>query len=216
MQKRNRGVAYLTTPCASRHLQVGFNQMRHGAADAAMAVTQQPAVGVERHLAVAAEISGAYPRCRFAAPGKAKFFQQHRKGDGKAVVDGCVANVRYRYPRGFFRPRDCNLRAEFAQGRSRRDMLMRMRLRAAEHTYADITGPLAAYDKGCAAVGYRTAIQQFQRRGYRFRVENVGDGDTFPELRAGMRRGVLAHQSREFSQVVLGDAVFVHVARGDK
>src|SRR4051812_7024173 len=140
MQERNRGVAYLTTPCASRHLQLGFNQMRHGAADAAMAVTQQPAVGVERHLAVAAEISGAYPRCRFAAPGKAKFFQQHRKGDGKAVVDGCVADVRYRNAGGFFRPCDCNLRAEFAQGRSRRDMLMRMRLRAAEHTYPDITG----------------------------------------------------------------------------
>src|SRR3954451_10943973 len=199
MQERNRGVAYLTTPCASRHLQLGFNQMRHSAADAAMTVTQQPAVGVERHLAVAAEISGAYPRCRFAAPGKAKFFQQHRKGDGKAVVDGCVADVRYRNAGGFFRPCDCNLRAEFAQGRSRRDMLMRMRLRAAAHTYADITGPLATYDKGCAAIGYRTAVQQFQRRGDRLRGEHVGDGDRFTELRAGMRRGVLAHQYREFS-----------------
>jgi hypothetical protein len=36
--------------------------MRHRASDAAMAVAQQTAMGVERHLAAAAEIAGAHPR----------------------------------------------------------------------------------------------------------------------------------------------------------
>ena len=82
-------------------------------------------------------------------------------------------------------------------------MLMRMRLRAAAHTHADIAGPLAADDEGCAAVGHRTAIQQFQRQRDRLRGHHVGDGDRFTELRAGMSQRVLAHQHREFGQVVL-------------
>ena len=36
------------------------------------------------------------------------------------------------------------------------------------------------------------------------------------ELRAGMGQRVGAHQHREFGEVLLGDAVFVHVARGDE
>jgi hypothetical protein len=46
---------------------MGFDQMRHGAADAAMAVTQQSAMGVERHFAVAVEIAGAHRVRRLAA-----------------------------------------------------------------------------------------------------------------------------------------------------
>src|SRR5438552_371033 len=41
MQQRDRGVADLALARATRHLQMGLDQMRHRAADAAMAVTQQ-------------------------------------------------------------------------------------------------------------------------------------------------------------------------------
>ena len=40
MQQRDRGIAHLAIAGAPRHLQMGFSQMRHRAADAAMAVTQ--------------------------------------------------------------------------------------------------------------------------------------------------------------------------------
>ena len=56
VQQRDRGIAHLAVAGPSRHLQMGFDQMRHRAADAAMAVTQQTAMGVERHRAVAAEM----------------------------------------------------------------------------------------------------------------------------------------------------------------
>ena len=56
MQQRNRGVAYLTVTCPPRHLQMGLDQMRHRAADTAMTVAQQTAMGVERHRAVSTKI----------------------------------------------------------------------------------------------------------------------------------------------------------------
>jgi hypothetical protein len=57
MQQRKRSVANLAIAGTSGHLKLGLDQMRHGAADAAMAVTQETAMGVERQLAVAAEIA---------------------------------------------------------------------------------------------------------------------------------------------------------------
>ena len=36
------------------------------------------------------------------------------------------------------------------------------------------------------------------------------------KLRAGMGQGMGAHQHREFGEVFLGHAIFVHVARGDE
>ena len=91
-----------------------------------------------------------------------------------------------------------------------------MRLRAAAHANAGLAGRLAADHEGRAAVGYRTAIQQFQRHRHRLRRHHVGNRDRIVELRAGMRQRVGAHQHREFGEVFLGDAIFVHVARGDE
>ena len=52
MQQRQRGIAHLAAFGTPRHLQLGFDQMRHRAADAAMAVTQEATMGVKRHRAV--------------------------------------------------------------------------------------------------------------------------------------------------------------------
>ena len=76
MQQRDRGIGHLAYSRAPSHLQLGFDQMRHRAADAAMAVTQETAMGVERHRAVAAEMPRSHPRRRFAASSEAKVFQQ--------------------------------------------------------------------------------------------------------------------------------------------
>ena len=61
MKQRNCGVLDLAVAGAAGHLQMGFDQMRHRTADAAMAVAQEPAMGVERHLAISAEIAGFDP-----------------------------------------------------------------------------------------------------------------------------------------------------------
>ena len=50
MQQRNRGVAHLAVSCPPRHLQMRLDQMRHGAADAAMAVTQEAAMVRSGHF----------------------------------------------------------------------------------------------------------------------------------------------------------------------
>lgn len=57
MQQGDRGIAHLAASRPSRHLQMRLDQMRHGAADAAMAVAEQAAMGVQRHRAVAAEMT---------------------------------------------------------------------------------------------------------------------------------------------------------------
>src|SRR5467141_1613496 len=105
--------------------------MRHRAANAAMAVTQETTMGVERHFNLAAEVSRAHPRSRLAAPREPKVFQQHRQCDRKAVIDRRIALVCYRDARVLFRPRNRNLRTESEQTRHRRDMLVGMPLRAA-------------------------------------------------------------------------------------
>ena len=102
------------------------------------------------------------------------------------------------------------------KARRRRDVLMGMRLRAAAHANAGRAGALAADHERRAAVGHRAAIQQLQRHRHRLRRHHVGDGDRLVELRAGMGQRVGAHQHREFGEVFLGHAVFVHVARGDE
>ena len=93
-------------------------------------------LGVERHGAGAAEMSGAHLRRRLAAPGEAEVFQKHCERNGETVVDRGVAHVRDRDARGFFRARNRDLGAELAQRRRCRDMLMGMRLRAAAHADA--------------------------------------------------------------------------------
>ena len=93
VQQRDRGVAHLTRFRPSRHLQMGLDQMRHRAADAAMAVAQQTTMGVERHRAVTAEMPCPHPCCRLATPGEPEVFQQHRQRNGKTVVDRGVAHV---------------------------------------------------------------------------------------------------------------------------
>ena len=93
VQQRQRGVTHLTIVSAPGHLQMGLDQMRHGAADAAMAIAQEPAMGVERHLAAAAEITGADARRSLAATGETEVFQQHRERNGEAVIDRRVADV---------------------------------------------------------------------------------------------------------------------------
>src|SRR5712691_6615670 len=140
---------------------MSFDQMRHCAADAAMAVIQETTMGVERYFALAAKISRPNPRWRFAAPGKTEVFQQHRQRDRKAVIDRRIAHIRDRDTGSLFRPRDGDFGAELAQSWCRRDMLMGVRLRAAEYAHADLAGAFAADDERRAAVGHRTAVQQF-------------------------------------------------------
>jgi len=96
MQQRHRGVAHLAISGASGHLQMGFDQMRHRAADAAMAVAEQAAMGIERHRAIAVEVSCPHLHRRLAAPGEAEVFQQHRERNGETVVDRGIAHVGYR------------------------------------------------------------------------------------------------------------------------
>ena len=78
MQQRKRRVADLASARASRHLQIRLDQMRHRAADAAMAVAQEPAVGVERQLSVAAEVTGMNASSSLPASCETQVFQQHR------------------------------------------------------------------------------------------------------------------------------------------
>ena len=112
MQQRDRGVAHLAIAGATRHLQMGFSQVRHRAADTAMAVTQQSAVGIERHRAVAIEIAAAHARRSLVARGQAEVFQQHRQRNGKTVVDRGVAHIGYRQTGGGLRPRNRDFGAE--------------------------------------------------------------------------------------------------------
>ena len=95
-------------------------------------------------------------------------------------------------------------------------MLMGMRLRAAEHAHANLAGAFAADHECRAAVGHRTAIQELQRQRHRFRGHHVGDGNGVVKLGAGMRQRVAAHQHREFGEVFLRHAIFMHVARRDE
>ena len=95
-------------------------------------------------------------------------------------------------------------------------MLMGMRLRAAADLHPRRIGRLAADDEGRAAVGHRTAIEQFQRRRHRLGRHHVGDSDRLVKLRAGMGQRMRAHQHREFGEVLFGHAIFVHVARRDE
>src|SRR5258708_10948410 len=115
MKQRNGGVPYLAIAGAPRHLQMSFDQMRHRATNAAMAVTQETTMGVERHFTLAAEIARAHPRSRLAAPREPNVFQQHRQRDRKAVIDRRIAHVRDLDSPALFRPRNLNLPAQSAQ-----------------------------------------------------------------------------------------------------
>ena len=118
-------------------------------------------MGVKRHFAPAAKISRPNPRCCLAARGEPKVFQQHRQRDRKAVIDCRVAHIGDRDAGGLFRLRNRNPGAEFAQSGRCRDMLVGVRLRAAEYAHAGLAGALAADDERRAAIGNRTAIQKF-------------------------------------------------------
>src|SRR5258708_12714189 len=120
MKQRNGGVPYLAIAGAPRHLQMSFDQMRHRATNAAMTVTQETTMGVERHFTLAAEVSRAHPRSRLAAPPEPKVFQQHRQGYRKAVIDRRIAHLCYRYARGFFRPLNRNPPPQATSTRPRR------------------------------------------------------------------------------------------------
>ena len=95
-------------------------------------------------------------------------------------------------------------------------MLMGMRLRAAAHAHGDLAGGFAAHDKCRPAIRHRAAIQQLERQRHRFRAHHVSDCDRVVELGAGMHRRVAPHQHRDFGEIFLGHAVFVHVSRGDE
>src|SRR3954454_8647230 len=75
------------------HLVIGFDEVRHSAPDATMLVAEKPAVGVERHLAVAAEPALARQRTRPAAGRETTLLQEDRERDREAVVNGGVADV---------------------------------------------------------------------------------------------------------------------------
>src|SRR4029453_12575586 len=124
-------------------------------------VAQEPAVGVERHLAVAVEIAGADARGGLAALCEAEVFEKHRECDRKTVVDGSIANI----SDGQAGCRLCfsnrNLRAELTQRGRSRDMLMGVRLGAAAPANAGGSSRLAADDERGAAVRDRAAVQQF-------------------------------------------------------
>jgi len=95
-------------------------------------------------------------------------------------------------------------------------MLMRMGLRATAHADAGRAGRLETNHEGGAAIGYRTAVQELQRQRHRLRGHHVSDRDRIMKLRTGMRAGIRAHQDGELGQILLRDAIFVHVARGDQ
>src|SRR4051794_28977285 len=103
-----------------------LDQMRHGATDAAMAITQEATMGVERDWAMLAEMARADLCCSLAATGKAKIFQQHRQRDGEAVIDRGIADIGNRDAGRLPGARDGDLGAEFGQCRCCRDVLMRM------------------------------------------------------------------------------------------
>ena len=93
VQQGQRSILRLPGPRAACHLTMRLDQMGHGSRDAAMAVGEQPAMGVERQLAVMIEVAvpGAGP-C-LAAPAQADLFQKDRQRDGEAVVDRGVADI---------------------------------------------------------------------------------------------------------------------------
>ena len=92
VQQRHRGVADLAVAGASGHLQMGLDQMRHRAADAAMAIAQETAMGVERHLAVRLEITR---RTRAAASPRlaSRDLPAASPGNGEAVIDRGITHI---------------------------------------------------------------------------------------------------------------------------
>ncbi len=114
MQQRERGVTNLAVAGAPGHLQMSLDQVRHRTADAAMAVAQETAMGVERHLAVRIEVTRAHASGRLAALCQSQIFQQHRQGNGEAVIDSCITDIGDRNAGGGLRPGDRDLGAEFA------------------------------------------------------------------------------------------------------
>src|SRR3954471_25002617 len=93
VQERERWPLDLTVAGFAPHLPDGFDEMRHRAAHAAMAVAQEPAMRVERHRAVRREMPFARKATGATARREPDLLQQDRERDREAVVDACVANV---------------------------------------------------------------------------------------------------------------------------
>ena len=86
----SRSLAICGAPSSSAD---ALDQMRHGAADAAMAVAEQAAMGVQRLAGSPLESARRTRASRLAATGEAEVFQQHRERGGRAAVDRGVPHV---------------------------------------------------------------------------------------------------------------------------
>ena len=147
VQQGQRSILRLPGPRAACHLTMRLDKVGHGSRDAAMAVGEQAAMGVERQFAVMIEVAGLGAGPRLAAAAQADLFQKDRQRDGEAVVDRGVADIPKRYPGSRPGAFDRFSGAEPRQAGGGADVLMRMRLTGTDDPDTGVAGPLPATTK---------------------------------------------------------------------